>query len=141
MFDESNSLSSTNLPETNGLATTEAKMARDGTSGTLVRWDGLPNIVRRRRRNFWDGTRCQTGQSRIQRQKPAERLSFVLLIRYDQQESAMIRKKAKLIRYDQPAKLQCKATLAKGHKRSPAIPRGPLRRSHTYKTSGQLARV
>ena len=32
-----------------------------------------------------------------------------------------------MIRYDQQAKLQCKATLAKGHTRSPAIPR----RSHT----------
>ena len=36
-----------------------------------------------------------------------------------------------MIRYDQQAKLQCKATLAKGHTRSPAIPRGPPRRSHT----------
>ena len=27
-----------------------------------------------------------------------------------------------LVRYDQQAKLQCKATLAKGHTRSPAIP-------------------
>ena len=36
-----------------------------------------------------------------------------------------------MIRYDQQAKLQCKATLAKGHTRSPAIPRGPSRRSHT----------
>ena len=40
-----------------------AKTAKDGTSGTLVRCDGLPNIVRRRRRNFWDGIRCQSGQS------------------------------------------------------------------------------
>lgn len=37
-------------------ANTEAKMARDRTFGTLVRCNGLPNIVRRRRRNFWDGT-------------------------------------------------------------------------------------
>ena len=36
-----------------------------------------------------------------------------------------------MIRYDQQAKLQCKATLAKGHTRSPAIPRWPPRRSHT----------
>ena len=36
-----------------------------------------------------------------------------------------------MIRYDQQAKLQCKATLAKGHTRSPAIPHGPPRRSHT----------
>ena len=36
-----------------------------------------------------------------------------------------------MIRYDQQAKLQCKATLAKGHTRSPAIPCGPPRRSHT----------
>ena len=96
-----------------------AKKAKDGMSGTLVKCDGLPNIVRRRRRNFWDGTRCQSGQSWIQRQKPAARLLFVLRrdmlrvktacngedgknqqwfasrqtsIRYDQQESAMIRK-------------------------------------------------
>ena len=40
-------------------------------------------------------------------------------------------RRQKLIRYDQQAKLQCKATLAKGHTRSPAIPRGPPRRSHT----------
>ena len=40
-------------------------------------------------------------------------------------------KKQQLIRYDQQANLQCKATLAKGHTRSPAIPRGPPRRSHT----------
>ena len=45
----------------------------------------------------------------------------------------MIRKKATklMIRYDQQAKLQCKAALAKGHTRSPAIPCGPPRRSHT----------
>ena len=36
-----------------------------------------------------------------------------------------------MIRYDQQAKLQCKATLAKGQTRSPAIPHGPPRRSHT----------
>ena len=37
----------------------------------------------------------------------------------------MIRKKAKiLIRYDQQANLQCNATLAKEHTKSPAIPRG-----------------
>ena len=59
-------------------ATTEAKKAKNGSSGTLVRCDGLPNIVRRRRRNFWDGTRSQSGQSWIQRQKPAARLLFVL---------------------------------------------------------------
>ena len=40
-------------------------------------------------------------------------------------------RRLKMIRYDQQAKLQCKATLAKGHTRSPAIPRGPPRRSHT----------
>lgn len=44
-------------------ATTEVKEAKNGTSGTLVRCDELPNIVRRRRRNFWDGTRSQSGQS------------------------------------------------------------------------------
>ena len=59
-------------------ATTEVKEAKNGTSGTLVRCDELPNIVRRRRRNFWDGTRSQSGQSWIQRQKPAARLLFVL---------------------------------------------------------------
>ena len=55
------------------------------------------------------------------------------MIRYDQQECVMIRKKAEilLIHYDQQAKLQCKATLAKEHTRSPAIPRGPPHRSHT----------
>ena len=48
-----------------------------------------------------------------------------------EQESAMIRKKAKLLHYDQQAKLQCNATLAKEHTRSPAIPWGPPHRSHT----------
>ena len=62
------------------------------------------------------------------------------MICYDQQETAMIRKKAKLIQYDQQAKLQCKATLAKGHTRNPAIPRGPPRRSHTEKTASQPTR-
>ena len=36
-----------------------------------------------------------------------------------------------MICYDQQAKLQCKATQAKGHTRSPAIPCGPPHRSHT----------
>ena len=40
-------------------------------------------------------------------------------------------RRQELICYDQQAKLQCKATLAKGHTRSPAIPRGPPRRSQT----------
>ena len=40
-------------------------------------------------------------------------------------------RRQKLIRYDQQAKLQCNATLAKEHTRSPAIPRGLPRRSRT----------
>ena len=111
-----------------------AKKAKDGTSGTLVWCDGLPNIIGRRRRNFWDGTHCQSAQSWIQRQKPAARLLFVLrrdmlrvktvcngedgknpqwfarrqtLIRYNQQESAMIRKKAK----NDPLRSASKATM------------------------------
>ena len=36
-----------------------------------------------------------------------------------------------MIRYDQQAKLQCKATLAKEHTRSPVIPQGPPNRSST----------
>ena len=47
-------------------------------------------------------------------------------IRNDSQEGYKI-----MIHYDQQAKLQCKAALAKGHTRSPAIPCGPPRRSHT----------
>ena len=39
--------------------------------------------------------------------------------------------KGLLIRYDQQANLQCNATLAKEHTRSPAIPRGMPRRSQT----------
>ena len=50
-------------------------------------------------------------------------------------EGARIRNDAqegkKLIHYDQQAKLQCNATLAKEHTRSPAIPRGPSCRSRT----------
>ena len=46
-----------------GLPIRRGKEAKNGTSGTLVRCDELPNIVRRRRRNFWDGTRSQSGQS------------------------------------------------------------------------------
>ena len=49
----------------------------------------------------------------------------------NQQESAMIRKKAKLICYNQQAKLQCNTALAKEHTRSPVIPRGLPRRSRT----------
>ena len=37
----------------------------------------------------------------------------------------------KMIRYDQQTRLQCNATLAKEHTRSPAIPQGPPRRSRT----------
>ena len=40
-------------------------------------------------------------------------------------------RRQKLIHYGQQAKLQCNATLAKEHTRSPAIPRGLLRRSRT----------
>ena len=40
-------------------------------------------------------------------------------------------RREKLIRYDQQAKLQCNATLAKEHTRSPSIPRGLPRRSRT----------
>ena len=40
-------------------------------------------------------------------------------------------RRQKLIRYDQQAKLQCNATLAKEHTRSASIPRGLSRRSRT----------
>ena len=40
-------------------------------------------------------------------------------------------RRQKLMHYDQQAKLQCNATLAKEHTRSPAIPQGPPRKSRT----------
>ena len=46
-------------------------------------------------------------------------------------------RRQKWIRYDQQAKLQCKATLAKENTMSSAIPRGPPRRSHTEVREGR----
>ena len=53
------------------------------------------------------------------------------LIRYDQQESAMIRKNAKNDPLWSASKATTQSNTSKGETRSPAIPRGPPRRLHT----------
>ena len=93
-------------------------ISREEVSMATLEAGTTPRVTTKRHQNTeWNTVDILTSENTVLQNHPARREER-------EQESAVIRKTQKLIRYDQQAKLQCNATLTKEHTRSPTIPQG-----------------